>query len=348
MNPDLVLTADQKVVHFRKHLKKVNKLEKIAARNGISKNGDIFISNSRTDLLAGNDQKTKDFGNSGLQQIHPLNNVKRNLQNKTEASTLNQYNSNDVNPPLYYLTPGNDELTNANDSRKIVPVTTSQSNTKESNNISLCENTLIYTQQITPINTFQSNLVPTNPVILQTSLSSHVNASVDIESQKKHPCNLNNIENTPKIHPHNMIKDRHEYWTLGHKCRLQQIKHLKRQRLAKINEIIETFVPAMRTTKMRKDFIVKIVNMHKDVSYQTLGSGNSNEIGIMNYSTKRPRLDKENSSNILTIVDLLSHFHALDESFVMFAESSQSFKCLLEKDKAELLKRNSQMFVMVS
>ena len=61
MNPDLVLTADQKVVHFRKHLKKVNKLETIAARNGISKNGGIFISNSSKELLASDYKKPKDI-----------------------------------------------------------------------------------------------------------------------------------------------------------------------------------------------------------------------------------------------------------------------------------------------
>ena len=348
MNPDLVLTADQKVVHFRKHLKKVNKLETIAARNGISKNGGIFISNSRKELLASDDKKPKDIRISGLPHINLTNSIKRNLNENTEASKFNQYNSNQVDSSLYYRTSGNDELTNANGNREFVPVTASRSNIRASSGISLYENTQFHTQQSTPISTLRSNQVPANLVIRQTSLSSHINTSVDIESQKTHPQNLNNIEKTPKNHPHNTIKDHHEYWNLGHKCRLQQIKHLKRQRLAKINEIIETFVPAMRTTKMRKDFIVKIVNMHKDVSYQTIGSGNSNEIGIMNYSTKRPRLDKENSSSILTIVDLLSHFHALDESFVMFAESSQSFKCLLEKDKAELLKRNSQMFVMVS
>merc|ERR1712226_986098 len=42
---------------------------------------------------------------------------------------------------------------------------------------------------------------------------------------------------------------------------LQDAKYVRRLKLAKIDEIIEIFVPTMRETRIRRDFALKMVNL---------------------------------------------------------------------------------------
>ena len=112
-------------------------------------------------------------------------------------------------------------------------------------------------------------------------------------------------------------------------------KYIKRQKLLKIDEIIDIFVPAMKQTQIRRDFAIKIVNLH------------------MKESTKITDLDKVDATtpqsdvDELCLADLLTQFSSLIQSFVIFANNYPAFQGLYKEDQSELLKRNSFKFVMV-
>ena len=361
MRPDLVLTADQKVVHFRKHLKRINKLDKVKERTTSTKSSVIF-SNKQN-----NEQSMTCSKITQLPQSVSFQNISRNIENSPGYPKLVYGNSNEDQAASYYPITRNAQYTKQMANETLVSATT---NTPiyHNENAKTTEQTILvnkrseqptnipnrqyeanYSQRTTSVTTLQPNAQLSGSNVIGHDLCSVQGiASEKMASQQ-------GIQNNPtnagrKVIPHQSNEHKHhqEYWNLGHKCRLQQMKHLKRQKLEKINEVIESFVPTMRTTNNRKEFIIKIINMHKDVSDETIESGSSDDIRVLNYSTKRPRLDREEPGSILTTVDLLNHFHSLSESFVKFAKTNEAFKCLKDRDKSELLKRNSQLFVMVS
>ena len=116
----------------------------------------------------------------------------------------------------------------------------------------------------------------------------------------------------------------------------QDANNTRRSKLAKIDGIIETFVSAMRETQIRRDFTIKIVNLHKSVS-----NGNDKGDG---------KIDPESKCfmDMLRLSDLINHFSSMVESFVTFAKNCPAFQDLCVEDQSELLKKNSLMFVMVS
>ena len=365
MKPELVLTADQKVVHFRKHLKKVNKLEKTKGRIVATKNGFRVDKNANNEDTKTNKQPPSIVQNPNLAPSTPLYNIQKIIEHSSRDVRFIVNKSNEVRASSYTLTARNDEniIQNAHNTlsseelnqphldpkqnkETVIYVKPAIKVFQQSTETLHFQNTPIYIPKIIPTNPCQPNNHFSQSVICQEPQSVQKVVLAKVESRRVN--GFDNLQRSSKHHQTNVDKDHHEYWNLGHKCRLQQIKHNKRQKLAKINEIIEIFVPSMRTTKIRKEFIVKIINLHKDVSYESVEYGNSDETGLLNYSAKRPRLERKDLRSTLNSFDLLAHFQALDESFVKFAENNQLFKCLLEIDQTELLKKNSQMFVMVS
>ena len=133
------------------------------------------------------------------------------------------------------------------------------------------------------------------------------------------------------------------YATIDGYCKNKQIlgysqdaNDTRRSKLAKIDGIIETFVSAMRKTQIRRDFTIKIVNLHKSIS-----NGNDEGDG---------KNDPESKCLIdsLCLSDLINHFSSVVESFVTFAKNCPTFQDLCKEDQSELLEKNSLMFVMVS
>ena len=95
----------------------------------------------------------------------------------------------------------------------------------------------------------------------------------------------------------------------------------KIETMSMIDEVFETFVPAMRATETSSNFFSKLVNLH-----------NSNDTTI----------------SILRTEDLIRHLNALQSSFKKFALACKMFKKIPHADQVELLHHNSIMFAMVS
>ena len=112
-------------------------------------------------------------------------------------------------------------------------------------------------------------------------------------------------------------------------------KYIKRQKLLKIDEIIDIFVPAMKQTQIRRDFAIKIVNLHMKESIKIT------DLNRVDGTTPQSNVDE------LCLADLLTQFSSLIQSFVIFANNYPAFQGLYKEDQSELLKRNSFKFVMV-
>ena len=95
----------------------------------------------------------------------------------------------------------------------------------------------------------------------------------------------------------------------------------KKEKMAMIDEVFETFVPAMRATETSSNFFSKLVSLH-----------NSNDTTISTLRTE----------------DLIRHLNALQSSFKKFALACKMFKKIPHADQVELLHHNSIMFAMVS
>ena len=115
----------------------------------------------------------------------------------------------------------------------------------------------------------------------------------------------------------------------------QDVNCIRRSNLAKIDGIIETFVSAMKETQIRRDFTIKIVNLHKNIS-------------TANITDEKMNPDSKCLIDTLNMSDLINHFSSMVESFVTFANNYPAFQSLCNEDQSELLKRNSLMFIMVS
>ena len=112
-------------------------------------------------------------------------------------------------------------------------------------------------------------------------------------------------------------------------------KYIKRQKLSKIDEIIDIFVPAMKQTQIRRDFAIKIVNLHMKESIKIT------DLNRVDATSPQSDIDE------LCLIDLLTQFNSLIQSFVLFANNYPAFQGLCKEDQSELLKRNSFKFVMV-
>ena len=115
-------------------------------------------------------------------------------------------------------------------------------------------------------------------------------------------------------------------------------------KLTKINQILEDFIPAMRTTNIPTAFVWQLIDLHK--------TGCSNGFNAREELCKPLKTQERDDGNRdvkekLNKKELLKYFNVLEESFVKFARSHIVFKSLCEKDQMELLKRNSILFVMV-
>ena len=112
-------------------------------------------------------------------------------------------------------------------------------------------------------------------------------------------------------------------------------KYIKKQKLLKIDEIIDIFVPAMKQTQIRRDFAIKMVNLHMKESIKIT------DLNRVDGTTPQSNVDE------LCLADLLTQFSSLIQSFVIFANNYPAFQGLYKEDQSELLKRNSFKFVMV-
>ena len=161
----------------------------------------------------------------------------------------------------------------------------------------------------------------------------------DIISQVKYklPRNASHVDFIMKTNEFNHPIDgcsKGKYRRFQNDSHLQDPRYIRRLKLAKIDEIIEIFVPVMRETWIRREFALKMVNLHKSISTENIESKNAS------VSLKR-------TTDELNLQDLLNHFSSLLASFVRFASSYPAFQDLCKEDQSELLKRNSLMFVMV-
>jgi hypothetical protein len=126
----------------------------------------------------------------------------------------------------------------------------------------------------------------------------------------------------------------------------------RRSKLSRIDEVFDTFVPAMRKTVISNEFVIKLVNLHKHHNQHKLklfqgntkfSSESSPEDGTEYNSTSG-----DNFAKILGKHDLLEHMNSLKNSFAFFAYQEKMFKTISQEDQTELLNRNGLMFVMVS
>jgi len=126
----------------------------------------------------------------------------------------------------------------------------------------------------------------------------------------------------------------------------------KKLKLSKINEIFDTFVPAMQTTNISQDFVIKLMRLHKNKNNDTRDISSSESENFLVEFLPTSEYESRTNVNIknqkLTKKDFIKHLNALAKAFQRFAESNKKFQDLCENDKMELLDRNSLMFVMVS
>ena len=123
----------------------------------------------------------------------------------------------------------------------------------------------------------------------------------------------------------------------------------KQTKLTQIDNIFDIFVPAMRTTIVSPEFVVKLINVHK----------NNKCIEDPGFIDSKPYIQYvdtegltreyiQNENNKLILDELMEHFWGLHESFIKFAYCHHRFQSLTQEDQKILLDRNSLLFIMVS
>ena len=131
----------------------------------------------------------------------------------------------------------------------------------------------------------------------------------------------------------------------------------RRSRLSRIDEVFDTFVPAMRKTMISNEFVIKLINLHKSHVQTKLKLCQEQQKRLSSEESLNLEDGREynnslnvgdNSNKILCKDDLLEHMNALKTSFAMFASQEDMFNTISEDDQTELLNRNGLMFVMVS
>jgi hypothetical protein len=124
----------------------------------------------------------------------------------------------------------------------------------------------------------------------------------------------------------------------------------RKMKLSKIDKIFDNFVPSMRDTIVSPEFVMKLINLHKnnktfeakDETILRPGTSSVEPLILVEHNTKAELTHK------LEPDELLAHFNRLDESFLQFASSNQNFRALCKCDQNELLHKNSLLFTMVS
>ena len=120
----------------------------------------------------------------------------------------------------------------------------------------------------------------------------------------------------------------------------QDLAYKRKSRLKEIDEILDAFVPAMRTTQISQELIVKLINIHRN---------KSSEGSVLEYlAMTKSNNNTQKATEKLGKEELLCHFDGLEKSFAKFASNNPKFKDLSGVDQSSLLKRNSTLFVMVS
>ena len=118
----------------------------------------------------------------------------------------------------------------------------------------------------------------------------------------------------------------------------------KQIKLEQIDETLETFVVAMRSTKISTKFICQLINLHKS---KDITSQNGN-VHMNKYLTfKKPESGPNFKSETLDKIELINYFVRLEQVYIKFANSTNEFQRLCQSDQIELLKRNSLLFVKV-
>ena len=122
----------------------------------------------------------------------------------------------------------------------------------------------------------------------------------------------------------------------------------RQDKLVQIEEIFETYVPAMSSTNISQNFIHKLINLHKNrtnkdklqqflISTESSSKHSSIQLNQIGY-TPSPVPSKD---------DIKTYFISIEDSFVKFARSNKLFNTLSKKNQSELLNRNSLLFVKV-
>ena len=123
----------------------------------------------------------------------------------------------------------------------------------------------------------------------------------------------------------------------------------KQAKLNQIDNIFDIFVPAMRTTIVSPEFVIKLINVHKNNKRIEDPDFIDSKPYIQYVDTEgltREYIQQEN--NTLILDDLMEHFWGLHESFIKFAYCHHRFQSLAQEDQKKLLDRNSLLFIMVS
>ena len=124
--------------------------------------------------------------------------------------------------------------------------------------------------------------------------------------------------------------------------------HDKQSKLSKIDEIFDIFVPAMRTTIVCPEFVINLINIHKNeksMKGQDLKDSKSYIQYVDAHGLTKEYIQPEDDK--LSLEELMNHFRGLHESFIKFAHCHQSFQNLNRDDQKALLDRNALLFIMV-
>ena len=122
--------------------------------------------------------------------------------------------------------------------------------------------------------------------------------------------------------------------------------HDKQSKLSKIDEIFDIFIPAMRTTFVCPEFVIKLINIHKHEKSSDFKDSKNYIQYVDNYGLTKEYIKSEDDK--LTLDELMNHFKGLHESFIKFAHCHQRFQNLNWGDQKVLLDRNALLFIMVS
>ena len=130
---------------------------------------------------------------------------------------------------------------------------------------------------------------------------------------------------------------------------IHDIAQDRKEKLSKIDNIFQMFVPAMRSTNISQEFVDKLIDLHKRKTHEEKRLlENPRRMRLRKSSLKTGNRKFHNTASSLSQNELFTYFNCIEESFAKFARSITLFQKLCENDQAELLKRNSLLFVKAS
>ena len=111
---------------------------------------------------------------------------------------------------------------------------------------------------------------------------------------------------------HNTCKDYRSY-----KKKKNSTYHDKQTKLTQIDNIFDIFVPAMRTTIVSPEFVIKLINIHKNNKYTEDPEFFDSKPYIQYVNTEGlTREYIQQGNNTLILDELMEHFWGLHESFI--------------------------------